>query len=185
MSIENPLFDKKRFAQILKKINNQFPNQRDFAEAIGVNRGYLSQYMNCKLENPPTIKILDKIAKNSNELISYDELMEVCGYKELIKEYNLLKEGDLKYLDLLFEGKQFDDEKDKIIELENIKNGLQQYVENCYEQIDYLQQDDLYRIISADNIQNYRNDIRVTKEKINGLQTMIDKLKKKRNIKKN
>lgn len=74
------MFNKQKFSEIFKKIYNSYDNQRDFASSTGVNRAYISQYMNCKLSNPPTPKILKKIADGSKGLTTYNELMEVCGY---------------------------------------------------------------------------------------------------------
>ena len=74
------MFDKKIFSEILKKIYNTFNTQRDFADATGVNRGYLSRYMNEKIPHPPSPKILLNIAKASKGITTYEELMAVCGY---------------------------------------------------------------------------------------------------------
>ena len=74
------MFDKKQFAQILKKINETYDSQRDFAKKSKINRTYLSQYMNMKLNEPPKPAILQKLADSSNNIISYAQLMEVCGY---------------------------------------------------------------------------------------------------------
>lgn len=76
-------FNKQQFANILNKINDNYNNQRDFAQATGVNRTYLSRYINMKLVNPPTPKILEKIAEASAEITTYDELMKVCGYYKI------------------------------------------------------------------------------------------------------
>ena len=46
----------------------------------GIGRTYLSQYMNIKLNKPPKPEILKKLAAASNDIISYQELMEICGY---------------------------------------------------------------------------------------------------------
>ena len=90
------MFDKKTFSEILKRIYKSYINQRDFAEATGVNRGYLSQYMNEKLNNPPSPKILKGIADAANGITTYDELMYICGHttidKELSNITNSLKE---------------------------------------------------------------------------------------------
>ena len=44
------MFDKNKFATIIKNINELYENQTRFANASGVNRTYLSQYMNLKLD---------------------------------------------------------------------------------------------------------------------------------------
>ena len=74
------MFDKNKFAQILKKINETYDSQRDFSKKSEINRTYLSQYMNMKLDEPPKPKILEKLANASNNIINYEELMKVCGY---------------------------------------------------------------------------------------------------------
>lgn len=82
------MFNKEKFSIILNSIYKTFDNQRSFADATGVNRGYLSQYINKKLDNPPTPKILEKIANASKGLATYDELMLICGYASLATKLN-------------------------------------------------------------------------------------------------
>ena len=77
------MFDKNKFANILKKINDTFENQTYFAKAADVNRTYLSQYMNLKLDNPPSPKVLRGIAAASKNITTYDELMQICGHINL------------------------------------------------------------------------------------------------------
>lgn len=74
------MFDKKKFSYILQKITDTYTSISDFSEKSEVNRTYLSKYINMKLDNPPTPKILMKIAINSNDVVSYDNLMNICGY---------------------------------------------------------------------------------------------------------
>ena len=74
------MFDKIKFAKILGDINNTYDTMTEFAQKSGVNRTYLSQYINQKLDAPPTPKILIKIAENSHGIITYDNLMQICGY---------------------------------------------------------------------------------------------------------
>lgn len=74
------MFNKEKFSSILKSIYNTYSNQRDFAANTGVNRSYLSQYINQKLESPPSPKILERIASASKGIVTYEDLMRVCGY---------------------------------------------------------------------------------------------------------
>lgn len=76
------MFQKEKFSEILNKIYKSYNNQRDFAKATGVNRGYLSRYINQKLDSPPSPKILQGIADSSKCVVSYIELMYICGYIE-------------------------------------------------------------------------------------------------------
>lgn len=78
------MFLKEDFSKILKDINEHYENQTSFASASGVNRTYLSQYMNMKLDNPPSPKILEGIANASKGITTYEKLMRVCGYYEKI-----------------------------------------------------------------------------------------------------
>lgn len=74
------MFDKAKFGAIIKRINDSYPTQHEFADYSGVNRTYLSQYINMKLNTPPKPKILKKIADSSRGITNYHELMEICGY---------------------------------------------------------------------------------------------------------
>ncbi len=99
------MFNKNRFAQILKNISETFENQRDFSKKSEINRTYLSQYMNMKIDKPPKPEILKRIADNSKGVTTYEELMAICGY---INIDNFLKEKyELKLLTFSFNEKQY------------------------------------------------------------------------------
>lgn len=74
------MFDKVKFANILRKISNTYDNQREFSEKSKINRTYLSQYLNTKLEQPPKPEILERLANASRGITNYSELMNICGY---------------------------------------------------------------------------------------------------------
>lgn len=74
------MFDKVKFAEIIKRISETYNNQRDFSSFSGINRTYLSKYMNMKLDEPPKPKILEKLANASNGITTYSELMLICDY---------------------------------------------------------------------------------------------------------
>lgn len=74
------MFDKSKFAQILKNISDTYDSQRDFSQKSKINRTYLSQYINMKLDEPPKPSILQKLANHSNGITDYEELMIICGY---------------------------------------------------------------------------------------------------------
>lgn len=75
-------FNKEEFARILMKIYSKYNNQREFAKKADVCRTYLSKYLNMRIEEPPTVKILKRIVKASKGATTYQELMQVCGYLE-------------------------------------------------------------------------------------------------------
>lgn len=104
------MFNKDLFSNILKKINNEYSSMTEFAKAASLDRSYISKYINKKLNNPPTPKILLGIANASKTLTTYDELMEICGYIKLSglydinlndEELNILTQMLLDYKDFL------------------------------------------------------------------------------------
>ena len=74
------MFNQNKFSNILSQINSTYSTMTDFGKKASFDRTYISKYINKKLKNPPTPKILEKIANASNGIISYNELMEICGY---------------------------------------------------------------------------------------------------------
>lgn len=118
------MFDKNKFAQILKNINETYNSQRDFSTKSGINRTYLSQYMNMKLEEPPKPKILEKLANASNGITTYAELMFVCGYTN-----NYMSNSDFNIKNLIFNKKLSDFKKiglnsEEIEELRHMYIGI-------------------------------------------------------------
>ena len=98
------MFDKIKFAKVLNDINDTYDTMTEFSEKSGVNRTYLSQYINMKLDNPPTPKILGKISDASNGITTYEELMLICGYINKSMEFSeLAKKIFNKYLPSLKE----------------------------------------------------------------------------------
>ena len=77
------MFNKDLFSKKLSLINNTYNSMTDFAKKATFDRTYISKYINKKLDNPPTPKILEKIAIASNGITSYEELMQLCGYINL------------------------------------------------------------------------------------------------------
>ncbi len=74
------MFDRNKFAQIIKNIKETYNSQEEFSQKSNIGRTYLSQYMNMKLKEPPKPKILEKLAKASNGITTYKELLDICGY---------------------------------------------------------------------------------------------------------
>lgn len=76
------MFNKEKFSNILSKINNEYNNMSEFANTANFDRTYISKYINKRLSNPPTPKILKGIAVASKEITTYEELMYICGYAD-------------------------------------------------------------------------------------------------------
>ena len=73
-------FDKENFAKILIKIKDSYGSINQMAEKTGVTSAYLSKLIRLMYNNAPSPEILKKIADNSNGIVSYYELMIICGY---------------------------------------------------------------------------------------------------------
>ena len=73
-------FDKERFSQILLQIKNSYGSINRMAEKSDVTAAYISKLIRLMYSNAPSPVILEKIAKSSNGITSYEELMRVCGH---------------------------------------------------------------------------------------------------------
>ena len=120
------MFDKVKFAHIIKNIKEKYHSQEDFSKKSGIGRTYISQYMNMKIEEPPKPKTLEKLADASRGLTSYHELMEICGYigDDYFLKLNELneKQGNMRsyYLDKLVSFKLSEQEEQIYHDLINI-----------------------------------------------------------------
>lgn len=82
-------FERTSFANILKTLRDYYGSIAKLAQAAGVDRTYLSKYINFTTAEPPSPKILRKIANASDGLFTYLELMYFCGYFTE-EEYDIL-----------------------------------------------------------------------------------------------
>lgn len=143
------MFDKNKFALVLKNINDTYDSQRDFAHKSEINRTYLSQYMNMKIDKPPLPKILEKIAEASKGITTYNELMTLCGYREETIEsvvYDIYK--NLTRLSKKMYRKNNDDLFDVVSAIES----FQEYVPDLIESIE------LKKITKIYLVDYYRKD---------------------------
>lgn len=76
-------FDKENFSKILMKIKDTYGSINQMAEKTGVTAAYLSKLIRLMYDNAPSPEILKRIADNSNGVISYYELMILCGYVDV------------------------------------------------------------------------------------------------------
>ena len=109
------MFDQNKFASILKEINETYNTMTDFGKSASFDRTYISKYINKKLSNPPTPKILEKIAKASNGVTTYSELMDICGYLDIPSRKTIKKQiYDSNKIEII--NHNFSDDEIKIIE---------------------------------------------------------------------
>lgn len=165
------MFDKKKFSEILTSLCKNYYNQRDFAASVGVNRGYLSQYMNQKLSSPPSPKILKRISDSSNGSVSYDELMQICGYTNTTEQNyvkaalefsdNKSKKIMVDALGMLLSNKLSVDELGHYIDNKNTN-----YKESIYRVVIYL-----YNLLSTE----YNIKVEYTADKLEDLKNNLIK----------
>lgn len=128
------MFDKNKFAQIIKDIKETYHSQEEFSKKSEIGRTYLSQYMNKKLDEPPKPKILEKLANASHDITTYKELMRICGYVEKTLEnkvfsiYKMLKD----YHNYINNGKS---NEDNSYEIEGFIEDFQKYLYKLYESL--------------------------------------------------
>lgn len=82
-------FERISFSNILKTLRDYYGSITKLANKAGVDRTYLSKYINFTTTEPPSPKILRKIANASDGLFTYLELMYFCGYFTE-EEYDIL-----------------------------------------------------------------------------------------------
>lgn len=73
------MFDQSTFSDLLKKAIGS-RKQKEFASEIGISPAHLSRILNHRFDTPPSIDTLKKIAASAENNISYQELLEACGY---------------------------------------------------------------------------------------------------------
>ncbi len=75
----NKLYNKQEFASLVSRaVGNTM--KRDFARLIEVTPEYLSRILNCKLANPPSIQVIQQIANNASNAVTYAQLLTAAGH---------------------------------------------------------------------------------------------------------
>lgn len=125
------MFNQDKFANILEKINKTYDTMTDFGKNASFDRTYISKYINKKLNNPPTPKILEKIAKASHGITNYKELMQICGYLDDFS-YNRLTIFNKykKDLELLNVDNEHIEQLKNIVLYSDSENDLKKFLRN-------------------------------------------------------
>lgn len=115
-------FNKKDFSKILIKIKDSYGSINKMSEKIGITSSYISKLIRLMYDSAPSPEVLKKIADNSNGIISYIELMNVCGYfNNLHKEIKQISKLQTEFIVSKEEYlKKNEFTQSEIIELQNI-----------------------------------------------------------------
>lgn len=167
------LFDKNKFANIIKQIKEQYESQEDFAKKASVSRTYLSQYMNGKLDAPPNGKTLQKIADASLGLVTYDELLEICGYKQIEDEFYKLEDGEI---DFLFENGE--DNNTKIEKTKKYIESIENYKKSLEDRLEGILKDPTMKLLYVDTTNVIRTEISLEEKRLKGLKLGLEKLER-------
>jgi len=85
-------FNKEQLSVLLEQAKGK-RTLNQFARECDVSNSYLSNLIQCKKENPPSIEVAQKIASKSHNNITLDLLLVACGYSDVnltIDERNLI-----------------------------------------------------------------------------------------------
>lgn len=91
-------FDKEKFSEILISIKDSYGSINQMAEKTGVTSAYISKLIRIMYNNAPSPEILKKIARASNGIITYQELMQICGYLEENETMNTNSKSNLQQI---------------------------------------------------------------------------------------
>lgn len=106
------MFDKEKFSSLLNEIVSKYSSISEFADISESGRSYISKYINKKIDVAPSPKVLNKIADSSKGVVTYIELMYICGY---ITDENMNELEDLL---------------NKVYNLKNMENNVKNLLDN-------------------------------------------------------
>lgn len=127
------MFNKTKFSEVLISIVNKYDSISDFANSSKVGRSYLSKYINQKIDAPPSPKVLEKISNHSKALVTYKELMNICGYIDVVDNFfenSIHQQGNSIPIvdDIIFENNSFmANHNGKYINLKDSLNSTEEY----------------------------------------------------------
>lgn len=112
MPKKNTTFNKKIFAMLIDKAKGE-RSVRRFAQEAGISYLQLRKLLMCEQENPPRLKLITKLAENSENGVELEDYLYAAGkveddddtpeispkIKMLIKDYNSLSSKQQKTVD--------------------------------------------------------------------------------------
>lgn len=162
--------------KFLREIN-EF-TQKDVADRLGLEPAAISKYeLNLREPNVEAIKKLSEIFEVSIDYLLGNEV-DINEQRRIIdknekREHKLLISGEVEYL---FEGHDYTTQE-KIERVKEFIKNMQLYLEHEKEQLNYLQSDELNRLLRADRIEDINRNLVYYNEKLTGLKKGLKKLK--------
>lgn len=172
---ESLIFDKKKFADIITKIRDQYTSQEEFSEKSGIGRTYISQYMNQRLDSPPKPRVLKNLAKASNGLVSYEELAEICGYIQIEKQFKELENGNIDFLI-----KDYKTKEEQIQHLKKLITDIESHKKSEEERLNTILNNDKLKLLYVDTTNLIKNEILLDEKRLKGLKIGLNNLMKKK-----
>lgn len=129
-------YNKDKFLGILNKLKELFGSQNKMAEALGISSSYITKIYDENTKNPPAPEYLKKIADNSKGVTTYEELMEICGYKEeSLESYTYNSYNKLKKFETFLQEKENNED---VVNVDSVVQDFLKYVDilknNIYEE---------------------------------------------------
>lgn len=170
------MFFKEDFSETLKQIVKEYKNISEFAKECEVDRSYISKYINCRIDTPPSPKIIIKIAKHSKGVTTYDYLMNCCGYTSADDEDNFISQYSSNTEDLsVYEKIKF--YNTKINETKDFIKVLNSTISDLEEKNKTKNSD-----IIEDGIEMFRTNLYTENKRLKGLKRELARTKKQNNI---
>lgn len=80
------MFDKNKFALLLRKAKGPERSLNQYAIDSGVSSAHISRLMRGLLDTPPTPQTIEKLAEFAYGGVTYEQFMEAAGYGSRVKE---------------------------------------------------------------------------------------------------
>lgn len=91
------MFDKDKFSLLIEKALGD-RTTTEYSNQSGVNRTYISKFLNKGVNNPPSPEILRRLADAAHNDVTYEDLMKAAGYIE--KDKQNIKSNNKDYNEL-------------------------------------------------------------------------------------
>lgn len=110
------MFDKDRFAYLLRKAKGPERSLNQYALDSGVSAAHISRLMRGLLDAPPTPQTIEKLAEFAYGGVTYEQFMEAAGYGSIVKESAAKYETSRKIASLIPKLEELSDEDIQALE---------------------------------------------------------------------
>lgn len=95
------MFDKNKFAMLLKRARGAERSINQYAMDSGISSAHISRLIRGLLDAPPTPQTIEKLAEFAYGGVTYEQFMEAAGYGSMAKEEAVKYETSNKIAELI------------------------------------------------------------------------------------